>query len=113
MAYFHKLANLLPKDVQDGTLSSDDFASHRRTQARLSSPDLRYDYLYDTSVCYGSADRVAQRIQMLRDELAVDHIVGWFNFGNLDHQLAKDSMRRFADEVMPRFADEPATALAG
>jgi len=103
MSYFHKLASLLPKDVQDGKVAGDDFASHRRTQARLSSPDLRYDYLYETSVCYGSAARVTERIQMLRDQVDVDHIVGWFNFGNLDHELAKDSMRRFADEVMPRF----------
>lgn len=114
MNYFERLGSLLPKDLTARNDSenghADTYEQFRRTQAKLTSGDLRYDYLYENSVTYGSPGRVIDRIRFLRDECDVNYLVGWFNFGNLDHELVRASLRRFADEVMPEFSDatEPA-----
>jgi hypothetical protein len=97
MSYFTKLGNLLPTDVKEGGDSYDQF---RKTQRKIN--DLRYDYLFDgSSVLFGSPQQLVDRISMLREEIGLNYLVGLFNFGTLDHELAKDSMRRFAEEVMP------------
>jgi natural product biosynthesis luciferase-like monooxygenase protein len=97
MSYFTKLGNLLPADVKDGGDSYDQF---RKTQRKIN--DLRYDYLFDgSSVLFGSPQQLVDRISMLKEEIGLNYLVGLFNFGTLDHEVAKDSMRRFAEEVMP------------
>ncbi|HVW31289.1 MAG TPA: LLM class flavin-dependent oxidoreductase, partial [Acidimicrobiia bacterium] len=105
MNFFSKLSNLLPRDIKDPKASGgDSYEQFRRTQRKIS--DLRYDYLYENAVLFGNPDRLIERIQFLRDATGLDYLIGWFNLGSLDHGLARDSLRRFAEEVMPAFADD-------
>jgi natural product biosynthesis luciferase-like monooxygenase protein len=101
LAYFEKLGSLLPSDVKSSGAS---YAELRKTKQRIG--DVRYDYLYETSVTFGDSKRVVDRVRFLQDELGVNYILGWFNFANLDHKLATESMRRFAGEVMSEFPPE-------
>jgi hypothetical protein len=38
-----------------------------------------------------------------RDELGVTSLLDWMNFGALANELARDSRRRFAENVMASF----------
>jgi hypothetical protein len=55
-------------------------------------------------VAFGSGPQLIDRLKSLQDVLTLDGIVGEFNPGgmlSLPQQL--QSLRRFADEVMPAF----------
>ena len=54
---------------------------------------------------FGSAQYVIDALKVLEEEMGVDHYIGWFRIPTLDRNHALDSMRFFAEEVMPAFAD--------
>lgn len=56
----------------------------------------------ETGALYGTAKRVAERLADLRDA-GVAHLLTQLRFGYLPHATITASMRRFAEEVMPRF----------
>jgi natural product biosynthesis luciferase-like monooxygenase protein len=100
MGYFQKLSSLLPTEVRAG--GGDSYEQFRKTQRKLT--DLRYDYLFEnSSVLFGSPGRLIDRIRHLQEEIGLTYLVGLFNFGTLDQEKARASMRRFATEVMPAF----------
>ena len=100
MGYFQKLSSLLPTAITAG--DADSYEQFRKTQRKLA--DLRYDYLFEnSSVMFGSSERLIERIRRLQDEIGLTYLVGLFNFGTLNHEKAKESLRRFATEVMPAF----------
>jgi hypothetical protein len=51
---------------------------------------------------------VIDRLTFYQEELGMDYFIGWFNFGDLDFDTVKASLRRFAEQVMPAFAIEVA-----
>jgi hypothetical protein len=46
---------------------------------------------------------VIDRVQFLKEELGVTYLLCWMNFGGLDAEDARSSLRRFAEKVVPRF----------
>jgi hypothetical protein len=51
---------------------------------------------------FGDADYCVERVRALRREYGMDEFICYFNQGGImDHALVKDSMTRFAREVMP------------
>ena len=107
MSYFSKLSSLLPTEVKEGE-NPDNYRQFRKMKQRLD--DMRYDYLFENSVMFGSPKQVIERIRFLHDELGVNYLIGWFNMAGLETKLIHDSMRRFAEEVIPAFADDEAPA---
>jgi alkanesulfonate monooxygenase SsuD/methylene tetrahydromethanopterin reductase-like flavin-dependent oxidoreductase (luciferase family) len=53
--------------------------------------------------CYGNPDQVIKLIQKAQENFYFDVFSTTFNFGGLDHEEIKRSMRLFAKEVMPAF----------
>ena len=53
-------------------------------------------------VTIGSPESIADEIATLK-ESGVEEVICWFKWGNIDHELAEQSMRLFADCVIPRF----------
>ena len=51
----------------------------------------------------GSADTVVHRIKAVREAIGLNYLLGCFQFGGLDPELAEQAMRRFAADVMPEF----------
>ncbi len=95
MEYFHKLSTLLPQEIKGSASGTDSYEQLRQTQRKVA--DLRYDYLYENGVLFGTAERIIDRIEFLQAETGVDYLIAWFDFASLDHDLAKASMRRFAE----------------
>ena len=52
---------------------------------------------------FGSAERVIETIEMLRDQLGINHYIGWLRIPSLDRAAALRSMEEFADKVIPHF----------
>jgi natural product biosynthesis luciferase-like monooxygenase protein len=112
MEYFSLLGRLLPSSVRsDGSGGADPSYDFYRKVSR-NVTDLQYDFLFEHGVSFGDANRVADRIRQLEQEVGMNYFLGWFNFGSLDHELAMRSLRRFADQVMARFDVEEAPVPA-
>jgi alkanesulfonate monooxygenase SsuD/methylene tetrahydromethanopterin reductase-like flavin-dependent oxidoreductase (luciferase family) len=62
------------------------------------------DQIAQGRVIAGSADRVADLIQKHGDELGMTIASCSFHFGGMPQEMALSNIRRFAAEVMPRFA---------
>jgi alkanesulfonate monooxygenase SsuD/methylene tetrahydromethanopterin reductase-like flavin-dependent oxidoreductase (luciferase family) len=110
MQYYSLLGRLLPKEVpgRDGTPASYEF--YGKIQRNVAN--LQYDYLYEHGVTFGDPGRVVERIERLQEEAGINYYQAWFNFGSLDHDLAVASLRRFGEQVMPRFDVETAAIPA-
>jgi alkanesulfonate monooxygenase SsuD/methylene tetrahydromethanopterin reductase-like flavin-dependent oxidoreductase (luciferase family) len=63
----------------------------------------------EESALYGTPDEIAEKLTRLR-KLGVEYVL--VNGGGLVGH-ANDSLRRFANEVMPAFADEPRRRVVG
>lgn len=56
---------------------------------------------------FGDASEVIDRLQAARDEFGLSQIIGWFDRGSmLPRDEVERTMRRFADQVMPKRASE-------
>jgi alkanesulfonate monooxygenase SsuD/methylene tetrahydromethanopterin reductase-like flavin-dependent oxidoreductase (luciferase family) len=59
-------------------------------------------YALETASLCGTAQRVAEQVAELRNA-GVDHVLCQQSTGYLPHTTVMDSMRRFGEEVIPRF----------
>jgi natural product biosynthesis luciferase-like monooxygenase protein len=100
MWYFETIARLIAPEPAAACVSPGyDFYA----RARRHLETVEYDKLYRDVLLFGDVERVTERIRFLRDELGVTYLLCWMNFGGLASDLARDSIRRFAEKVMPRF----------
>jgi natural product biosynthesis luciferase-like monooxygenase protein len=99
MWYFDTIARLIAPDASSCVSAQYDFYA----RARKHLETVEYDKLYRDVLLFGDIERVSDRIRFLRDELGVTYLLCWMNFGGLPADLARDSIRRFAEKVMPRF----------
>jgi alkanesulfonate monooxygenase SsuD/methylene tetrahydromethanopterin reductase-like flavin-dependent oxidoreductase (luciferase family) len=65
---------------------------------------------------FGSPQRVIETIEQLREQLGINHYIGWFRIPTLERSAAIKSMETFAETVIPYFrskdAQDGATAPA-
>ena len=59
-------------------------------------------YALDLTALYGTAAQVAEQVAALRDA-GVHHILCQMSVGYLAHDKILDSMRRFGEQVRPKF----------
>jgi alkanesulfonate monooxygenase SsuD/methylene tetrahydromethanopterin reductase-like flavin-dependent oxidoreductase (luciferase family) len=74
------------------------------TRARFKSHEAEARYESAESALFGSPDEIMRKLERLRAG-GVHYVI--INFGG-----SRENIRRFASEIMPAFADEPAFALA-
>ncbi len=67
-----------------------------------------FDFLADNICVFGDADTVTERLQTLSEQTGIGHLLGTFNLITLEHQECLASIRRFAEDVMPRLHNKPA-----
>ncbi len=58
---------------------------------------------------FGSAQQVADTINVLHEQLGINHYIGWLRIPSLPRKEALKSMETFATQVIPQFRDNPAT----
>jgi alkanesulfonate monooxygenase SsuD/methylene tetrahydromethanopterin reductase-like flavin-dependent oxidoreductase (luciferase family) len=67
--------------------------------------NLPYERFCRDQGVFGDASEVVDRLQAARDEFGLSQIIGWFDQGSmLPRDEVERTMRRFADEVMPKLA---------
>ncbi len=98
--YFDMLARVIATSKNPDQVPSA-YRFYARAKANLET--VTYDFLANEVVLFGDAERVIDRLAMLRDELRLTDVICWMNFGGLDDQAVRGSMRRFAEKVIPRF----------
>lgn len=64
--------------------------------------DVAIPYVLETGSLYGTSKRVTEQVAELR-EAGVRHLLCQTGFGAMPHDLNVASMRRFGEQVMPRF----------
>ncbi len=55
---------------------------------------------------FGSPGRVAETISVLREQLGINHYIGWLRIPSMPRQMALKSMETFANEVIPQFEEK-------
>lgn len=55
----------------------------------------------------GTPAFAAQRMAEVRNDMGQQEVILWMQVGGLDDRHVRDSMRLFAQEVMPRFKGQP------
>ena len=72
----------------------------------LVSHEAGVRYSLDTASLCGTAARVAEQVAALQ-EIGVHHVLCQMTCGQLPHERVMESMRRFGQDVMPRFRPGP------
>lgn len=98
--YFRIIAQVIA-DSKDPEKVPEAYRFYARAKSHLEA--VNYDFLYNEVVLFGDPQRVIDRLQLLRDELGVTYLLAWMNFGGLEDDVVRASMRRFAEKVIPRF----------
>jgi alkanesulfonate monooxygenase SsuD/methylene tetrahydromethanopterin reductase-like flavin-dependent oxidoreductase (luciferase family) len=67
--------------------------------------NLPYEKFFRDQAMFGDVAEVVDRLQAARDEFGLSQIIGWFDQGAmLPRDEVERSMRRFAEQVMPKLA---------
>jgi len=76
------------------------FEAFRQVLARIER--VRYEDVESEMAVFGDPDYCVERVQALRREYGMDEFICYFNQGGImDHAMVRQSMTRFAREVMP------------
>ena len=69
---------------------------------RLYAASHTYEDILNNGIClFGSVETVAEKVVRLY-EMGIRHVANLFNFGNMPRDRVENSIRLFAEEVMPR-----------
>lgn len=77
--------------------------AHLGETVTLQVKDLDFDFLNERNLLFGTPDMVAEKIQEMRDELNIQHLLVWSNFPGVPHDAVMRSIQLFTEQVMPRF----------
>jgi alkanesulfonate monooxygenase SsuD/methylene tetrahydromethanopterin reductase-like flavin-dependent oxidoreductase (luciferase family) len=80
---------LTPDELEDGDMELDGFDFN-----------LKHDL-----IIVGSPETAVKKIERLRDELGCQHLALFLNVPGLSFEQAKNTLRLFAERVMPRFVN--------
>jgi alkanesulfonate monooxygenase SsuD/methylene tetrahydromethanopterin reductase-like flavin-dependent oxidoreductase (luciferase family) len=78
------------------------FEAFRAVLSRIER--VRYEDIDSEMAVFGDPDYCVERVKMLQREYGMDEFICYFNQGGImDHAMVRQSMTRFAKEVMPHF----------
>lgn len=108
------------EDAAEAVLNNYRWICHWRGLSNLMDPgeevkpgqELDYDFLHPRNLLFGTPEYVTEKIQELKEELNVQHLLLWVNHNGLSHEKLMKSLRLFTEEVMPNFQEEGAKQYA-
>ena len=62
---------------------------------------VSFETICDKHAVIGDSRLTVERIRELTEKTGATNLLTWFNIGMVPHALVKESMERFAAEVMP------------
>jgi alkanesulfonate monooxygenase SsuD/methylene tetrahydromethanopterin reductase-like flavin-dependent oxidoreductase (luciferase family) len=62
---------------------------------------LTYADIRQQRAIFGEPSYCIDRIQEMRETLGIQQLMGWMNIGGMPHEKVQQSMRLFADRVLP------------
>lgn len=100
-------------DFEKPLLESYTWLLGKRGLANLAHPgevidpetELSFDFVQERSLLCGDPALVIDRIQELKEVAGVEHLILWSTQFGLPHEKSMQSLRLFAEKVMPAFAD--------
>lgn len=100
--FFRKLASLIPgAPGRPARAGYEQYTSLPSTLASVTEDDL-----WEWGVCYGSPERVAERLRVFIQRTGTNHILAHMKIGGLEHAKVMRSMELFAKHVMPTLRKE-------
>ncbi|MGN7285856.1 LLM class flavin-dependent oxidoreductase [Shouchella rhizosphaerae] len=102
------------QDAGEAVLNNYRWICHWRGLGNLMDPgekvkegqELNYDFLHPRNLLFGTPEYVTEKINELKEELNVQHLLLWVNHNGLSHDKVMNSLRLFTNEVMPNFKEE-------
>ncbi|WP_240377497.1 LLM class flavin-dependent oxidoreductase [Bacillus piscicola] len=106
------------KDAGEAVLNNYRWICHWRGLGNLLDPgeelqpgqELTYDFLHHRNLLFGTPEYVAEKIQELKEELNVEHLLLWVDHNGLSHEKKMRSLKLFTEEVMPKFQKSEVTS---
>ena len=72
--------------------------------------ELPYEWVHPRCLFFGDAHFVAERLEELREETNLETVLITSDWRGMDHALRMRSLRRFAEEVLPRLGGREGTS---
>jgi alkanesulfonate monooxygenase SsuD/methylene tetrahydromethanopterin reductase-like flavin-dependent oxidoreductase (luciferase family) len=103
--YFDKVMSLVPQGAE---VPSTYEAYAEMAKAYADAGGFPIEQLQEMGVLVlGDPEDAARRIEEVYRDIGQQHVSCWFRIGGLEDHKVRDSMKLFAEEVMPRFRDLP------
>ena len=97
MRYMHFVGAL----IDPAGYTSPQYESWRRSGESLRQ--ITWERMYPTQVLCGNPAQCVERIGLMQEEFGVTHFWVYMDLGGLDQRELRESMERFAIQVMPHF----------
>ncbi|WP_158738478.1 LLM class flavin-dependent oxidoreductase [Alteribacillus sp. YIM 98480] len=102
------------KEAGEAVLNNYRWVCHWRGLGNLLDPgeelkpgqELTYDFLHPRNLLFGTPEYIVEKIQELKEELNLQHLLLWVDHNGLDHEKKMRSLKLFTEEVMPKFKQE-------
>jgi alkanesulfonate monooxygenase SsuD/methylene tetrahydromethanopterin reductase-like flavin-dependent oxidoreductase (luciferase family) len=96
MYYYDVLGRLLSGEFPE---SYQRYGESRRRLGTLTYEDIRRE-----RAIFGDPAYCLERLQQIRETLGIQQLMGWMNIGGLPHDKVLQSMRLFAEHVLPKLS---------
>lgn len=101
-SYFRSVMSAIPSGPQPPR----GYERYAELAANGAEGAMTIDGLREGGVCYlGDPAGLIREIETLREETGLNHVICWMRFGGMPHEDVVDSMRLFAEHVIPHFRD--------
>ncbi len=99
MSYYRTIADMRSNYIQ--WLTRQGIELPARLGKTSSGEGLTFERVCREHAVVGDPDTAVAALKRLADETGATHILVWMNIGSTRHDLALESMKQFAREVMP------------
>ena len=99
MSYFKTIADMRVDYIDWLTRRGDELPTRLKTAA--GGATVNFETVCSRHAIVGNCEFAARALRNLSETTGATHFLTWHNIGNVPHPLVKDSMERFAREVMP------------
>ena len=73
---------------------------------------MKKNDLTNKSILLGPPAQITETLKRV-EAAGIDEVILYFNVGNKPHEVVKEQMARFAEEIAPKFADSALSVAGG